>query len=241
MMSFECENPRVLSEVMRVAATVLEEGTLTIEDEKIIVQGVDSAKVIYINNVLYSTFFIDPQYTRRCEIGYDFEDIYTSMKLCASADSITLQIDDHDRLIIEAESEVTRRFTHTPIEYSYVQKKPLDVSYDAYIEIPYTELHRILKESMTRDRFITIHADEDKATFTSQNPDAEYIAEYIHACIFPEEASATYTTQNILKALPRISEIVELGFQDNGVLHIRLRGEGLESEAYVAPIIDQDD
>lgn len=242
-MRFICEDPTPFIEALRVAASVLGEGVLRVEDPTITLRGMDGAQVIYIKTVIHSTFFLDPQFTRRIHAAYDFEELHKLVSTAwRGADEIVMEFSDDDMIIITAHSDtILRRFTQTPLDYEYVDKTAPEVEYEHYADIPTKPFITALRESKIHgEDKINIKVNEESLTIQNSSPAGEYYSEFQHDSIIEGEHTASYTTDLILRALPSIGDYVSIGLKDDGILHLKSEGLGIEHEAFISPRINTD-
>ena len=232
-----------LAGIIDAVARHLGEGTVTITPTAITMKGLDKAHVVYIETVIYNTFFTEYQADEEERIGLNYEELAPIIKSITSADEATLTITEGMVRVDAEEHGGTIRSFHLPtLTYEYATPERPNIEYKEYVDIPISVLESALRDAalikkMSMSEALTIKTTEDHIIFCTTDSYAGFRVEYLHGCIVTKPQTSKYTLEHLQGLLARISDTVTLGFEDDSPLHLQIRGEGVDFEALIAPRI----
>ncbi len=233
-----------LAGIIDAVARHLGEGTANITEEGITLKGINKAHVVYIETVIYNTFFTEYQADAEERIGLDYEELSTIIKSITSSNEATININDKEVRVDAVNNEgVLRTFTIPTLTYEYTAPTRPEIKYNEYIDIPINIIEGALKDAtlirkITSSETLKIRTTEDHIIFSAgEEGMGAFRAEYLHGCIVTKPQEAMYSREHLQGLLPRISDTVTLGFKDDSPLHLQIRGEGVDFEALIAPRI----
>lgn len=233
-----------LAGIIDTAARHLGEGTVTITPTAITMKGIDKARVVYIETVIYCTFFTEYQADAEERIGLDYEELAPIIKSITSSNEATININDKEVRVDAVNNEgVLRTFTIPTLTYEYTAPTRPEIEYKEYVDIPISVLESALRDAtlirkITSSETLKIRTTEDHIIFSAgEEGMGAFRAEYLHGCIVTKPQEAMYSREHLQGLLPRISDTVTLGFEDDSPLHLKARGEGVDFEALIAPRI----
>jgi len=235
-----------LAGIIDAVARHLGEGTANITEEGITLKGINKAHVVYIETVIYNTFFTEYQDAEE-RIGLDYEELSTIIKSITSSNEATININDKEVRVDAVNNEgVLRTFTIPTLTYEYTAPTRPEIKYNEYIDIPINIIEGALKDAtlirkITSSEALKIRTTEDHIIFSAgEEGMGAFRAEYLHGCRVTKPQEAMYSREHLQGLLPRISDTVSLGFKDDSPLHLQIRGDGVDFEALIAPRITED-
>lgn len=232
-----------LAGIIDTAARHLGEGTANITEEGITLKGMNKAHVVYIETVIYSTFFTEYQADEEEHAGIDYEELAPVIK-SITADEATLTITEGMVRVDAEEHGGTIRSFHLPtLTYEYTTPERPNIEYNEYVDIPISVLESALRDAalikkMSMSEALTIKTTEDHIIFSAgEEGMAAFRAEYLHGCRVTKPQTSKYTLEHLQGIIPSITDTVTLGFKDDSPLHLQIRGDGVDFEALIAPRI----
>src|SRR5690606_20708758 len=114
------------------AARHLGEGTVTITPTTITMKGLDKAHVVYIETVIYSTFFTEYQADEEERIGLDYEELSTIIKSITSADEATLTSSESIDIKVDEDYlhlKTCNDYNHFQVIFRHVHGERVDGEY----------------------------------------------------------------------------------------------------------------
>ena len=234
---------REFAGIIDTAARHLGEGTANITEEGITLKGMNKAHVVYIETVIYSTFFTEYQADAEEHAGLDYEELAPIIKSITSADEATLTITEGMVRVDAEEHGGTIRSFHLPtLTYEYATPERPNIEYEEYVDIPISVLESALRDAtlirkITSSETLRIRTTEDHIIFCTTDSYAGFRVEYLHGCRVTKPQTSKYTLEHLQGIIPSITDTVSLGFQSDSPLHLKARGEGVDFEALIAPRI----
>lgn len=206
---FRCEltDPNVLKTSFNALTHLLEEITLRIDGEGVVIRALNKSHAVYALFCIKKDTFDDYVYNEPVTATIDSDELIKALKKLRADDTLCIEIDEHTFTII-LESESRRKFMIKLIDSEYEAPEPPEMEHPLSLDLPTSVFKEGIDIAELYGEFLSIRVDEDRIYIISDNDLGEGRQEYIHGIRVDKQVESRYNV-NLLKSIMRAEKFSE--------------------------------